>query len=1036
MKYLLAFLFLSCVILANAESQPDTRSGLSSANKEVSDSIRIQSYLEKANRYIYIDYDTALIYADSAVQMTNARENAYQLMSALRKKGQVLLFQRENDLARACFMQARERCPDSCDQAALSDLNYLIGLSYFNQGNNNDAMNYYRLALKQAESAGNNYRMSLSNTAIGVIYSKSGQQEQAIKYFLRAAELIDNDNLNQKASIYNNIGNIYLNQRQYRKALDYLHRARQFIDSTNDEYNKTKIILSLASAYDGLGADEKALKAMKEAEEVALRTKDKHLLARVYSHLAFYYKDQELLDTAIMYLNMVLPIYEEGKDIDIDGLIESYQNLADIYIKQSKNNKSKLNEAIKYAHEAYTLADSIGYLNMQSRAVQSLREAYKLKGDFPKALYYAEQYAVLSDSLFNRDKLQIVNDIEAKYSNAKNKTVIDQLKEEKQVETETLIKEKNKYYFLMIAFIVIFFLAVFFLISLVQNKRMQKELEKERKALKENQEELDALNSKLNEYYLESVRQSIEIATKGKTITAQLRIIEEKNRQFDAAINNLEDVYFRTNNRFEYTFVSPSILKYLQLSSFNQIIGKPLIEYWDTDKSTAKKLIRQIHKEGAIHSYAITYKTFKGELRYATVSATKIEKEGKFAGIEGIIHDVTESYINNKRIKDLHVQKEILLNNLPSLIFFKDVSLRYIEVNKNFANRLGYSMDEIIGKRDIELLSLDLAKEYEALDKKIIETKVPAYDVIGSQVCKDGKEHWYSTTKVPFIDSENNVKGIIGVVRDITSRVEYERNLLESKERIESAHLKMIDNINYARTIQNALMTSEERVQECINDFFVFYQSKDHVSGDFYYIKKIRDHLIFAAADCTGHGVSGAFLTMMGITFLHDISNMQEINTAAQVLETLRTKVKDTFASFGSENHNGLDIAYCAVNLKTKRLQYAGAYNPLIIVRNGNLIEYKATRNPIGYYPKETPFKNHVVQLQAGDILYLFSDGYVDQIGGPNKKKLKAKRFKNLLLEIHSLPLAQQKSYLIEFLDNWRGDEEQTDDIVIMGIRI
>jgi PAS domain S-box-containing protein len=957
-----------------------------------------------------------------------------QTMKALRKKGQILLFQRENDEARDCFLRAQKLCSDTCNLSTISGLNYLIGLSYFNQGNNKEAMDYYLLALQQAKEAKDNYRISTCNSAIGVMYSKAGKQDQAIEHYLRAADILDKNELNQKASIYNNIGNIYLSQRQYQKALEYFQQALQFIDSTDNKYIKAQILLSRASAYDGLGDDKKSLASMKEAEHIALKLRSNNLIARVYSHLAYYYNKQNQLNKAIQYLNQVLPIYEQDKDID--GLIEGYQNLADIFIKQSKNDKGKLNQAIKYAQTAYVLADSIDLLGMQRRAAKILHDAYKLKGDLSKALIYSERYSRLSDTLFNRDKLRIISDMEAKYSNAKNKSVIEQLKEEKQEKSISLLEEQNKNYVLMIGFIVILFLAVFFMASLIRNKRMRRILEEERKALKENQKELKQLNNKLNKYYLESVRQNIEIATKSKTITAQLKIIEEKNRQFDNAIKNLEDVYFRTDSRFIYRFVSPSILKYLQLDSFNQILGKPLMEYWEIDTTTAKSLIRQIHKHGTLREYPVNYRTINGDLRYATVSATKIEIDGKFAGIEGIIHDVTESYINNKRIKDLHLQKEILLNNLPSMVFFKDVSLRYVEANKNFADRLGYRLDEMLGKRDIDLLPAETASEYEAVDRKIIETKVPIYDNIGSQKCKDGKEHWYSTTKVPLLDSENNVQGIIGVVRDITKRVEYERSLLESKERIEESHMKMMDNINYARTIQNALMTNEERIKECLNDMFVFFRPKDWVSGDFYYIKKIRNHLVFAAADCTGHGVSGAFLTMLGITFLHDISNMHDVNSSAKVLEALRTKVKNTFASFGTENHNGLDIAYCAIDMDTKILQYAGAYNPLIIVRNGKLIEYKATRNPIGYYPKEVPFKNNVVQLETGDIIYLFSDGYIDQIGGPNKKKLKARRFKELLLKIHAQPLAQQKSYLAEFLEKWRDGEEQTDDIVIMGLKI
>ena len=552
----------------------------------------------------------------------------------------------------------------------------------------------------------------------------------------------------------------------------------------------------------------------------------------------------------------------------------------------------------------------------------------------------------------------------------------------------------------------------------------------------EHEEVLKELNERLNKNYLDSVKQNLEIAAKNKEIEKQVEIIADKNRQFENAVDNLEDVYFKADRRLIYTYVSPSILSHLDLSSFNQVIGKPLMEFWDITENDSKKLVLKMLRNGSVSNLPIKYITIKGRKRYATVNASSIFVDGVFVGVEGIIRDITDNYLNNKKIQNLNVQKKILIDNIPAYIFYKDLDLCYIEVNSSFAQLIGISVEELIGKTDRDVIPFDLATEYESMDREVIESKNPVYNSVKYQKDRNGNNQWISTTKIPLMSSDNEVIGVIGVVRDITSQMEYEESLLESKERIEQAHKKMLDNINYAKTIQQALLTSEETLKQCLSDSFVLYKPKDRVSGDFYYIKKIGDHLVFAAADCTGHGVSGAFLTMLGITYLHDISNVKQIDNPGKALDALRDKVKTTFESFGSENHNGLDIALCAINLETYELEYAGAYNPLYLVRDGELIEYKATRNPIGYYPKEVNFENHIIQLQKDDTLYLFSDGYIDQMGGSKKKKLKAKRFKEIILEANSYPISQQKDLLSRKLEEWSGNEEQTDDIVVMGLRI
>ncbi|NOU20086.1 MAG: SpoIIE family protein phosphatase [Bacteroidales bacterium] len=271
---------------------------------------------------------------------------------------------------------------------------------------------------------------------------------------------------------------------------------------------------------------------------------------------------------------------------------------------------------------------------------------------------------------------------------------------------------------------------------------------------------------------------------------------------------------------------------------------------------------------------------------------------------------------------------------------------------------------------------------------------------------------------------------------------EYNKKLLalneelsEKKIIIEKAHKNILSSIEYAKTIQDALLTSKELINSWISEYFIFFKPKEKVSGDFYYINKLDDNLIFAVGDCTGHGVPGSFLTVLGITYLQDIVKRRETYNPGEMLNMLRQRIKEIFKSFGSNNRNGLDIALCSINTKTNVLQYAGANNPLYIIRNNELIEYKATRSPIGFYPVERTFENNVINLENDDLIYIFSDGFQDQFSGNNNAKFTPKRFRKMLLDIHKMPLPKQEEIITDTLQQWQNDIAQLDDITIMALK-
>nr|MDA3780134.1 SpoIIE family protein phosphatase [Bacteroidales bacterium] len=266
-----------------------------------------------------------------------------------------------------------------------------------------------------------------------------------------------------------------------------------------------------------------------------------------------------------------------------------------------------------------------------------------------------------------------------------------------------------------------------------------------------------------------------------------------------------------------------------------------------------------------------------------------------------------------------------------------------------------------------------------------------------------------------------------------------ERNYSNSQHvQINRQSQQLIDSLNYANYIQNALFPSEKNINKLLPENFIFFKPKDIVSGDFYWIKKIKDKVVVVAADCTGHGIPGAFMSVLAISLLNELVHRNEALDSKTALEHLRRKTINALTQNEKyELSDGMDMAFCVFDFEKMTLQYAGANNSIYIIRNKELFEYKATRNPIGLYLIESPFKNHNIDLQKGDIVYLFTDGFVDQFGGENGKKFRVKRFKRLLLEIHPKPMNEQKEIISRSFNSWTQNKyEQIDDILIMGIKI
>lgn len=257
--------------------------------------------------------------------------------------------------------------------------------------------------------------------------------------------------------------------------------------------------------------------------------------------------------------------------------------------------------------------------------------------------------------------------------------------------------------------------------------------------------------------------------------------------------------------------------------------------------------------------------------------------------------------------------------------------------------------------------------------------------------------------------------------------------IIAQKEVIEQHHLQITDSIAYASLIQNAALPDDAVFQEYFPDSFVFYRPKGVVSGDFYWVSEIGNKRVLAVADCTGHGVPGALMSMLGISFLNELAS-KRISESNRLLDQLRLRVKQTLKQGGTAVKDSMDVSLVVFDPENRQLQFSGAYNPLYILRDGKVIVIRGDRQPIGAHVVEQPFSAHTFELLPGDAVYLFSDGYADQIGGPENRKFLTRNFRQLLAAVSSLPVAEQKSVLENQFNRWCGDEEQVDDVLVVGL--
>jgi PAS domain S-box-containing protein len=377
-------------------------------------------------------------------------------------------------------------------------------------------------------------------------------------------------------------------------------------------------------------------------------------------------------------------------------------------------------------------------------------------------------------------------------------------------------------------------------------------------------------------------------------------------------------------------------------------------------------------------------------------------------------------------------QLSLVASRTDNVVLIMDAEGRLEYVNESFVKLNKITLEELkrtVGETIFEISNSTKIKAIVA--EAVYYKKSVSYEALNK--LGDGSEIWESSTLTPIFDEAGILKKIIIIDTDVTERKKQEQIIYQKNKDI-------TDSISYARKIQHAILPSDNLIKKHLPGSFILYLTKDIVSGDFYWFTHINGQSIIAAVDCTGHGVPGAFMSLIGYNILNRIVNEQKITDPRDILRELNNGVLEALYKNESESKDGMDIAICRIDHAAKTLDYAGAMRPLWVMNKGVLNEIKADKFPIGTKQEEgedaISYTTHTIHADADDTFYIFTDGYADQFGGDKDKKFSTRRFKDLVIKNHAESFPIQENNIKLEHQQWKGNNEQVDDILVIGFKL
>lgn len=550
---------------------------------------------------------------------------------------------------------------------------------------------------------------------------------------------------------------------------------------------------------------------------------------------------------------------------------------------------------------------------------------------------------------------------------------------------------------------------------LAESQEMSNELKEKQEVLRQNAEEMQATQE--------------ELKRSNQKLEEQIEEVNRTQKRMQLLLENASEVITIYEEDETIRYISPSVETILGYGQ-KELIGHSDIDkvhpdYREIFRDLFKKMVAQPDDKITVQ---YEYKTREGNYIWIESSGTNVMANPAIHGFILNSRDITERRRGELEQRMRSKMQALSENSLDLITRLENGEISYI--NPVIEQYTGKSPSSFLNRK---------AKDTE-LDASVLESWLRIVEEVNNSNDKITTEMDFPSemgarvmqvNAIPEFDESDKLESVLVVSHDIT-----ERKMIELE--IQNKNKKITESINYAKRIQTAILPSTRIIIKALPDSFILYKPRDVVSGDFPWFMQVKDEIFIAAVDCTGHGVPGALLSLIGYFLLNDIVRSRKITEPGKILDLLDEGVTTTLRQDeDSTTKDGMDIALCKINMQTREVEYAGAHRPLYIMKGGVMDEVKGNKFPIGggIFKNQTNFTNTRIVLNPGDSIYFSSDGFPDQFGGPEGRKFGPKRTREVIESVHTKPMAEAVKVFDDQWEGWRGDHKQTDDVLLIGIK-
>lgn len=921
------------------------------------------------------------------------------------------------------------------------------------------------LALLQEEGLAHDTVQVLYN--ISITYYLLDDHDNAMKYSQKCFELSEviHFNLGKAMGINAKACVLYSDQRND-EAIALIEQGLAYAKKSEDIEIKAKLLDGLGQAYYNAGEYDKAYDCKAQCLEIVRSLKSMGTVAFALDGIGMIQMKREKFDDALSSFEEALKIRQEIGFVA--GEANSY-----LHIGLLKKEIGEGGSAIELYNAALELGKAITSLKIQYKAYHYLADVYEYRNDLQKFSIFYKQYHETKEAFLRQH-------IQKKY---KTRELIAQME---QVDSERIILAKKNDE----------------LKKYSNDIKILSEIGKELTSTLDFEEILEKVYDQVNsvmdasvfliamysekediltyEFCVEKDVRMPEVSVQLREDDGRLATYVIRNEK-EVVINDLVEDIKKLEGVAPMGAVAgelPESIIYMPILSQDKFLGVISVQSFEKNAYSEYEidLLRNLSVYAAIAlNNAVSYHNIEEQVkeRTAEIELEKLKVEKAHSNTE-LISKLGQKLISSLNLDDVMVEVYEKMNRLMDAGYFglsiydsdKEILHCKYSIEKGrwnppidftLTDLSNLSVYSILKKEDVFIR--DIEKDVASilgydLDPKMIGGDVPECcmfiplinndDVLGVITVQSFSKNAYSDYHYSLfksiasyfiiaLENSRSYEHIQNIVEARTSEVR------EQKEIIEEKNKRITDSIKYAKRLQEAILPPQKAVDKYEKTSFVLYKPKDIVSGDFYWMEELDDKIVFAVVDCTGHGVPGAFMSIIGYNGLYQIVHEKGVTKPSEILNQLNNQVLNILRQTeDSESVNdGMDIAICCFNKKTQVLEFAGAFNPLYHVRNGELTVFKGDKYSVGSVKRSKikDFTNHEIKLQSKDHIYIFSDGFADQFGGPVGKKFKYQPFKKLLIKNCDKPMAEQRQILDNTIEGWRGELDQVDDICVIGVR-